>query len=650
MVAGGSNHEPWIFYQRRDGASPEKQKKYLYTHSQEFVDLLKERRATFYMTHAFKGFGLEIEKPEIELAREFVMRLHAKGIKAGTYIGSTLAYETFLLENPEAEKWLVPDYLGEPVIYGGTQYWRRRPYFAHPEYRAYIKKALRVALKDIQGDLIHFDNPANQAIPPVFHHPMAIQDFREYLKTKYTPQALKERIGFSDPSRVVPPAYPNPGSFQSFDDPVTQEWIDFRCQKLADYYKEMAAYIRALNPEAAVEINPHGITGANRAWESSVDFERLLPHVDVFVCEDGNPASLTAEGILVSNIRSYKLGKAFHTIVFNGVGSSPVAAAETMAFNPLSFHRPEAGLQNYVDFYHDHFEYYGQAEPVADVAILRSYPSMAYSNYSTHQSTVLFEQVLIQCKIPFDIIFDTHLKDLSKYSVLVLANQECLGDEQLERIREFVRRGGGLVATENSSLYDPWRRERDGFGLKDLLGVERPSSVLSRRVQTGGALESLEELETRQSGKTVFRQFEKGKVAYIPLIEPSRKRPPAAPMLNHYWKLPANYAEIADAVKAVSPEALSVEIQAPLPVTMELTAQEGRRMLHLINYDQEKEKLIKDIAVRLKIPEGKQIKEIQWLSPEMEGSESLPFSVRDQRVSFKVPRLAVYDLVVAAFH
>lgn len=647
VVLKGSNQEPLIFQLRRGSVSTRTEENYLYTHSAENVKKIKESGGTFFMSHVFKGFGIEAEKPEIELAKKFSPLLHENGIRMGTYIGSSIGYETFLIEKPEAEEWLVPDYLGQPVTYG-DQFFRKRPYFAHPGYKNYIKQVLNISIKDIGTDLIHFDNPANQAVPAVFHHPLAIKEFRKFLKNKYTPEKLKERIGFSDVSRIVPPAFPNPGSFQTFDDPVTQEWIDFRCQKLADYYKEMSDYIRSLNPEVAVEINPHGITGDNRAWESSVDFPRLLANTDVFWCEDGNPASVTKDGILISNIRSYKVGRILNNLVFNSVDGSPVMTAETMAYNPYSITSPGNSVQNFVTFYHKQFEHYSNATNIADVAILRNFPSMAFNNYSTHQSTILFEQVLIQCKIPFDIIFDDNLKNLSKYSVLILANQESIGDNQLELIREFVKQGGGLVATENTSLYDDWRRERDNFGLKDLFGLEKPPAIRSIKNQDGGALESIQELELRSSGNTMKNQFGKGKVAYIPSVEPAVKRTPTASMRNGYWKLPLNYMQIVDAIKWAAGAELSIDVQAPLTVTIELTQKETRdkMLLHLINFDYEQNKLVKDINVSLRIPEGKQVRELILLSPDREETESLPFTLKNRRAFFNIPRLEVYDLVV----
>ena len=162
IVAGGSNHEPFIFYLRRGRMTHKTEQDYLNTHTDESIEKLIEQGATFYMTHAFKGFGLEAEKPEIELAKDFASRLHKKGLKVGTYIGSSLVYETFLLEVPEAEEWLVPDYLGKPVYYH-DQFFRRRPYFMHPGYRNYIKKVIKIAINEIGSDLIHFDNQIGRA-------------------------------------------------------------------------------------------------------------------------------------------------------------------------------------------------------------------------------------------------------------------------------------------------------------------------------------------------------------------------------------------------------------------------------------------------------------------------------------------------------
>ena len=623
-ITGGSNQEPLIFKIRRGNRlTTRTEQDYLDTHKEKFVLELKDFGANFFMTHLFKAFGVEAEADEIARAKEFAVLLHKHGFRVGTYVGSTIAYETFLAERPEAIEWLVDDFLAKPVIYGGTQYFRRRPYFAHPGYKQYIQDILRTGIEEIRTDLIHFDNPANQAVPEVFFHPLAIEEFREFLRKKYTPEELTRRIGFSNTDYLVPPRYVRPDQLQAFDDPVAQEWIDFRCQKLADHYREMARFIRRLDSEVAVEINPHGITGVNRAWESSVDFARLLPYVDFFWCEDGNPAGISSEGILVSNIRSYKLARAFDNNVFNGIGNSEVMIAENLAFNPHSLTRPAYSLKAYVDFYLEHYDrIYRETETVATVALLRNFPSMAYNNYSTHQSTILFEQSLIQAHIPFDLVYGPHLKDLSKYDVLILANQECLSQQELELITGWVRNGGGLVATEDSSLLTEWRRRRPTLGLGAILGVDQP----------------------REAGPVVTSAAGDGRTVYLPSIEPSVPRPPTEPMTNEFWGLPVNHKALVEAVLWANDGRMPVQVEAPSTTVIEATSQVNSPVMtvHFINYD--KKVAAKDIILRVTLESGQGVESAEWLSPDLEKPTQLNWESHDGQAVIAIPDLRLYGV------
>jgi len=123
----------------------------------------------------------------------------------------------------------------------------------------------------------------------------------------------------------------------TIDDPLYQEWADFRCSQLTAYYAEMEYYIRSLNPNAVVESNPHlGISGRNTVWEEGVDYPRLLSHMDIVWTEEGNQAQLTPEGVLVSKIRTYKMAEMLNNRIFTYTGSgtrgSKLQMAEAMAF------------------------------------------------------------------------------------------------------------------------------------------------------------------------------------------------------------------------------------------------------------------------------------------------------------------------------
>jgi hypothetical protein len=642
LVFVGNWDSELLFRHRRGGDPLWQEEDYIKQHTEENVLNLKDMGVTMAILHFYKGFGIEAEKEHMEDAKKLAALCKKHGIKVGVYIGSTVGYETILLEKPEAAEWFVPDYLGNPVRYfwDQKQTFRKMVYFMHPGFIEYMKQVLRIAIEDLKVDLIHFDNTSGRAIPATFHHPMAVENFRTYLRNKYAPEMLKKRLGFSDVRYVEPPSYERPLS--TIDDPLFQEWADFRCQQLADFYGVMGKYIHSLNPEVAVENNPAGATGTNSIWLYGVDHPKLLSHTDFFWSEEGNEASVNNEGVLISKIRSYKLASTLNNRVFTYTSGSKLLMAECMAYNRqigmvgglLAADNLPDGQRNYIKFFLKNFNYYHNINNVADVAILNSYATMAFNNDRPYQSTYLFEQALIQEKIPFDIIFDGNLKDLSKYRVLVLADQECLSDEKLELIRNFVDRGGGLVATEHSSLFTEWRQRRLEFGLNDLFHIKAPE-------WQEGSTEAVLNIPIQKN------QGGKGRVVYIPEVQPSIPKPPTVAMTSRYWKLPVNWKDLIESVQWASGNSLSLTIEAPLTVTMEFTQKEDKSalILHLLNFDS-RIPSVKNIKVDMQVPDGKRTSMITVLTPDGRSDEILRFKENGKRVEFTVPELSIYNLIL----
>jgi len=76
---------------------------------------------------------------------------------------------------------------------------------------------------------------------------------------------------------------------------------------------------------------------------------------------------------------------------------------------------------------------------------------------------------LREAHIPFD--FSHEYRDLDGVGVLILQANARLPDELCDRITEFVKRGGALVAEGHASLLDETGRRRSDFALADVLGV-----------------------------------------------------------------------------------------------------------------------------------------------------------------------------------
>jgi hypothetical protein len=63
------------------------------------------------------------------------------------------------------------------------------------------------------------------------------------------------------------------------------------------------------------------------------------------------------------------------------------------------------------------------------------------------------------------------------FKLLILPNVAARPDTQCDQLRQFARRGGSLLATFETSLYDEWGEPRKDFGLADVLGVRYAGRV-----------------------------------------------------------------------------------------------------------------------------------------------------------------------------
>ena len=82
-------------------------------------------------------------------------------------------------------------------------------------------------------------------------------------------------------------------------------------------------------------------------------------------------------------------------------------------------------------------------------------------------------QALIDARMPFEMVHDRMLdaERIGRFKLLLLPNIAALSDAQCGQLRDYVRKGGSIVATYETSLYDEWGKRRADFGLADLFGV-----------------------------------------------------------------------------------------------------------------------------------------------------------------------------------
>lgn len=81
--------------------------------------------------------------------------------------------------------------------------------------------------------------------------------------------------------------------------------------------------------------------------------------------------------------------------------------------------------------------------------------------------------MLSRSGIPFDIVTDMDITEekLARYDCILAPTCACLGEAAVSAIRGFVRGGGNLIATLDTSLCGPDGRSRKDFALGDVFGV-----------------------------------------------------------------------------------------------------------------------------------------------------------------------------------
>jgi len=154
-------------------------------------------------------------------------------------------------------------------------------------------------------------------------------------------------------------------------------------------------------------------------------------------------------------------------------------------------------------WHHANEAYLRNVRPLARVGLVYSQQTAWFyggekAREKVEEPALGFYEALVEARIPFEMVHDRCLdaEHLAAFRTLILPNIAALSDGQCTQLREFVRQGGGLVATYETSLYDEWGVRRKEFGLADLFGARYAgrveenmrNSYLSLEERTGSSL------------------------------------------------------------------------------------------------------------------------------------------------------------------
>jgi hypothetical protein len=275
-------------------------------------------------------------------------------------------------------------------------------------------------------------------------------------------------------------------------DPARRQYLEWRAARLTDLWKHWDATVRAANPEA--RFIPNGPPTMKAAGELA-----LIQFAD-YQARRG----LTAPWMNGRHAKEYRavMGRRPIGGIFSvgleepyrwkdSVQSEPeirlwVAEGTANGMRPwvtkfsgvLYDRRWLPMVERIYDWHYRHERYLRNEEPLARVAILHSeqtetyHPGVAPGDRAADHMLGMYH-ALIEARVPFEYVHEAFLTPdrLDRFKLLILADAAALSEAQCAAIRDYVKRGGSLMATFASSLFDEIGQRRADFGLADVFGV-----------------------------------------------------------------------------------------------------------------------------------------------------------------------------------
>jgi hypothetical protein len=355
--------------------------------------------------------------------------------------------------------------------------------------------------------------------------------------------------------------------------------------------------------------------------------------------------------------------------------------------------------REFLSWHAKHDRHFHNRRSLATVAIVASSRSVTlYEAPTTQDKTDHIEGMyglLNEARVPFDFVHEEDLTEerLAQYSVLVLPNFALMSDQQAAALEHYVERGGSLVATFETGLYDETAKPRSDFALARVFGIskagERQRAVSERKDPITSV--HLQSIKRRSALTEGFEDAEwiAGPVWSVPLapvadapmtfIEPYATYPPeavyqrqavtnkpsvvtreagrsrlvyfAGDMDASYWRLDNTDLErqLMNAVGWAVRDRNPVEVSGEGLMEVIGWETEAGFAIHLLNYNgpnafrgrMRRPVTLDEQKVRVQLPSEVKIKEASLLRTE----KKVAFRQTGRTVELVVPSVGVYEVV-----
>lgn len=285
---------------------------------------------------------------------------------------------------------------------------------------------------------------------------------------------------------------------------------------------------------------------------------------------------------------------------------------------------------DYTDYIDENRDLFSETRPLSRVAIIYSIPTFMWHNYPNflissedhRRSLVGYARALEEAHIPYDVVIFGHpefyndtymLERLINYDCVILPQVECITQDQVSSLRNYLEQGGGLILAGDAAKKDEDYNSIDTPEYLDL-------SVGDKRVYgSGGVIQIPGELSINY---------------HIKIIEEGEKDP-------------ASKRALIKAVEYAMEEDPQIETNADEKVYFNVLTQPdkyGRILIHLLNYNydfnEDSMKTYKDINIKIRLPTDFRLGTVKIASPDIE-TKNLNYKEQDNVLEIRVPELKI---------
>lgn len=300
-------------------------------------------------------------------------------------------------------------------------------------------------------------------------------------------RSFKDKTGLSLPKR------------QDWDDPAFRKWIEWSYARRIEIWELNNRVTRSAGGEHCIWT---GMLSGSLATQcrSFRDYHEICRRAEIVMLDhqwrhDGSfqqncDAGKMIHGVLgwdkliPESMALYQAGRQSFRVSAKPVAEVRMWAVEGFAggIQPWWHHvgayhedkRAYKTIEPLMRWHEANQEYLVNRKPYVTVGVVWSQRNMDF--YGRNSDGDLVEapyrgmvQALVKARIPYlPIHVDDVERDAGEMAVLILPNLAAVSDAQAAALRRYVERGGSLVATGVSTLYDQWGDRRPDYALADI--------------------------------------------------------------------------------------------------------------------------------------------------------------------------------------